>query len=41
MKRTCKRLTALVLALAMCLSLLSVTAWAADVSWGGTLKNPL
>ncbi|MCD7843136.1 MAG: hypothetical protein LUG17_00730 [Clostridiales bacterium] len=32
MKRKCKQLTALVLALAMCLSLLSATAWAADLS---------
>ncbi len=41
MKHTCKRLTALILALAMCLSLLSVTAWAADVSGGGTLEPRL
>ncbi|MCC8075959.1 MAG: MBG domain-containing protein [Clostridiales bacterium] len=32
MKRKCKQLTALVLALSMCLSLLSATAWAADLS---------
>ncbi len=30
MKRTWKRLTALLLALAMCLSMLSVSAWAAE-----------
>ena len=35
MKHQRNRLTALVLALSMCLSMLPATAWATDVSGGG------
>ncbi|MCD8354377.1 MAG: leucine-rich repeat domain-containing protein, partial [Clostridiales bacterium] len=41
MKHNLKRLTALVLALSMCLSLLSATTWAAEISGGGYTEDVL